>query len=715
MKRLSSIILALFVIAGFSYAAEDQRVDINNFETDLDITITGGTILYSLVDDPSFDDVPAHEGDYALYGEYDASLGAYTTTTINFPNAVDMTDMRELHFWIYFLDESVPHQSGNFTMRVMTQDGSELGSPSVSTSGEWHHIILPIDRISAESFSSFNQLRFIWNPGADNGATGKFYIDEIYGVRPGNTPGVREELVYGLNAVDPDTGYPEGWTIREADAVDLMIGDAIVEPSEGSDYMESLMPGGWVRPLETIQAMEDFDEWENVVEVLVDVRMSEDFAGTWHNFQLVFESSSGGTVTHGIRSVSNKDDWRTVAWDLDMTPHLASLNDPNGWMRLSFITQMDAAASGSVYIDNLRYGVATTYVIGERTISASSYQGGETFDVELTISAEGDVQDYAVIENTPEGWEVSEISDSGSFADGAINWAVNLGSGSKSVSYKITAPASGDESVSFSGTVGGIATRGMDSIFYVFPALWEARVECPFAANDVVLDGVINADEYAGAKSYYFDHDTSDGNEAPGVHISGNEYPAEEQNVTFYVQHDNEFIYVACDVTDSNLAFNENEEQAWNTDSIEVFLDGNLSRVTDREDGPLGIQCTVVGDGHQIGGDNVPTPVEASGFFYSEDGSVWNYGARVRDDQSGYVVEYQFFKETALAPVDRDVLGFEILMNDSELGAGARTGKWGFHSTKEDGTVIEAHQDETGWALMELLPNDSPVSEWGLY
>lgn len=709
------LMIASLIAVGATYAAEDRRVDINNFESDIDITITGGTIVYSLVDDPEFDDVPRHEGINALFGEYDTNAGAWTQTTINFPNAVDMTGMRELHFWIYFLNDSTPHQSGNFTMRVMTQNGNELGSPSVATAGEWHHIVLPIDRVSAETFSAFNQLRIIWNPGANNGATGKFYIDDVYGLRPGNTPGVREELVYGFNQVDADTGYPQGWTVRAVDAVDLLMGDAIVEPSEGSDYMESVMPGNWKRPVESINSKPDFDQWEKVVDMSVDVRMSADFAGTWHNFQLVLESSSGGYVAYGIRGVTNKDNWRTLAWDVNINPHLAALQDPNGWIRLSFITQMDAAASGSVYIDNLRFGLATTFVLGERSISSSSFQGGETFGVNLTVTAEGDAQDYEIIENTPAGWTVSDISDGGSFSSGTVTWSVNLGSGSKTVSYKVSAPANANQSAAFSGTVGGIKTIGANSIFYVYPALWDARVETPYKNNTVQLDGIINDDEYAGAKSYYFDHDTSDGNVAPGVHIFGNEYPAAEQNVTFYVFHDSESIYVACDVTDSNLAYFENPDQAWNTDSIEVFLDGNLSRTTDREDGPFGIQCTVVGDGHQIGGNNVPTVVEGNGFFYSENGSVWNYGARERNDGTGYVVEYQFAKDSVLSPRDRDVLGFEILMNDSEVGAGERTGKWGFHTTKGDGTIVEAHQDESAWALMQLLPNESPVSDWGLY
>ncbi|MBI1390511.1 MAG: hypothetical protein GC154_18905 [bacterium] len=717
MKSLFWSCLAFALAAGVSVAAVDKRVDINNFESDsdFDITVTGATILYSLVDDPQIDDVPRHEGEYALYGEYDVSSGAYTQTSITFPAAVDLRGMRELHFWIYFLKGSVMHQSGDYRMRVLTQNGNELGEPHLTTAGEWHHVVLPIDRVNSEELSAFNRLNIIWMVGANNAATGKFYIDEIYGLRPGNTPGVKETLIYGFNKPDSQTGYPQGWTIRAADAVDLMMGDAIVAPSEGADYLESVMPGGWKRPIETIAAKNDFDQWDKVIDIAVDLRMSADFSGTWHNFQLVLESSSGGYRQYSIRNGNIKDSWRTVAWDVDMAPHLGSFSDPAGWFKLSFITQAADGVTGSVYIDNLRVGIATTYVLGERRISGTAYQGGETFDVQLDVSAEGDAQNYQIIENTPAGWTVSQISDGGVFSNGAIEWNINLGSGTKTVSYKITAPQNANSTVDFSGTVGGIATRGMDSIFYVYPKLWELRVECPFARNTVKLDGLIDQAEYANAKTYSFNHDTTDGNQAPGVHIFGNEYPASQQSVTFHVFHDEEAIYVACDITDSNLAFNENATQAWNDDSVEVFLDGNLSRTTDREDGPLGIQCTVVGDGHLIGGNNVPAIKTGTGYMYSDNGSVWNFGARVKADGSGYVVEYQLIKALMLSPVDRDIAGFEILMNDAELGAGQRTGKWGFYSTKDDGTIIEAHQDESAWALIQLLPNDSPVGGWAIY
>jgi hypothetical protein len=276
--------------------------------------------------------------------------------------------------------------------------------------------------------------------------------------------------------------------------------------------------------------------------------------------------------------------------------------------------------------------------------------------------------------------------------DGTINWTVNLGTGTKTVTYQVTAPASPSESATFGGTIGGIEIKGTDSLFYIYPKLWDTRIEAPSLNNTVTLDGLIDAAEYAGANEYYFDHDTSDGNEAPGVHISGTEYTAAESNMTFHIFHDATYLYIACDVTDSNMAFNEDAERAWHNDSVEIFMDGNLGRTTDREDGPYGFQLTIVGDGHLVGGNDRPTAVEGDGFYSSTDGSYWNYGARVKEDGTGYVVEYKIDKTKTLLPVDRTIAGFEILMNGSEQGAGERTYKWGYYSSREDGTIFEAHQ-----------------------
>ena len=491
------------------------------------------------------------------------------------------------------------------------------------------------------------------------------------------------------------------------------MGDAAVEPSEGADYLECVLPGGWKRPFETINSLKDFDQWNRVIDITVDARMSEDFT-PWFALFLVIESSAGGYQQLQYRdTASSKTSWKTVCWDVDMTQYASVFNDPNGWLRLSFIAQAGEPATGSLYLDNLRVGIPTTYVAGVRSFSNNTFTGGESFDVQLALTADGDAQDYEIVETVPAGWTASAISDGGTVANGKITWNKNF-TGAKNLTYKVTAPAKPSTDGSFAGTVGGLKVQGAAKISYIYPKLMELVVEAKFLNNTVTLDGLIGTAEYAGANSYTFGHDNTIGNSAPGVHISGTSYPDTKEFVKFYVQHDAKFIYVACDVTDPNLTFAETAN-AWESDSVEVYLDGNLSRSTPKDANAYGPQMTVVGDGSMVGGQGVPAIVKGTGFNSSTDGAYWNFGARAKADGSGYVVEYKLDKSKMLLPLDRALVGFDILMNSSEKGAGARTGKWGWYSSKQDGSVFEDYDDESGWGLMKLLPGSTAVSDWSVF
>ena len=718
MKRILLFGLALLV-CGFAYAATDTRVDVTGFESDTDqgITISGTTIVDSGVYDPSGDKVPKHEGTYALYGEYDTTgiSGNYNYTTISFPNPVDMTGMRELHFWIYFLPESKADQNGNYQLRVIGPGGLILGEPVIKETGKWIEIVLPINRWSSEnSLSSFGTLQVIWLEGANNDAAGKFYIDEIYGFRKANTPAVKDVLVYGFDEKNAADNYPKGWTVRtDAVADGLKLGEGEVDPSEGTNYLVSVMPGGWKRPLETINSLKDFDQWDRVIDITADVQMSSDFNGGWHNFLLVIDSSAGGYKQYDIRAINTGATWQTVCWDVDMSPYLAAIKDPNGWLKISFVTQTGDTVTGSVYIDNLRVGLPTTYVGGTRSLSNNTTKGGDSFDVKLAFSADGDALSREIIETLPAGWTASAISDGGVAANGKITWNLSF-TGEKSVTYKVTAPATLTADGTFDGTVAGLKILGASKISYLYPKLFELAVEAKYLSNSVTLDGVINAAEYAGANSYTFGHDNTKDNTAPGVHISGTSYPDNKEFVKFYVQHDANFIYVACDVTDPNLSFATSATEAWKDDSLELYLDGNLSRSNPYDASAYGPQMTVVGDGSFIGGQGVPTIVKGTGFSSSTDGAYWNFGARAKADGSGYAVEYKLDKTKMLLPLNRDYVGFDIMVNSSEKGATDRTGKWAWYASKIDGSVYEPWNDESGWGLMKLLPGTA-VSDWSVF
>ncbi|MDX9754179.1 MAG: sugar-binding protein [bacterium] len=722
MNRIILVLGLAMLTFGLSFAAVDQRVDICNFEADEDlgIQITGSTIVESGVFSPADDGIPLHEGEFGLYGWFDSSQGEWTQTTLTFPTAIDLTGMRELHFWIYFFSDAKMHRDGNFRFRVYGPHNNLFGIPQVSQAGVWTEIVLPIDRAASDSeLTSVNQLRFVWNPG-DNATEGRFYIDEIYGFHPGDTPAVQDVMIYGFNQADPATGYPVGWQAR-SDSVGLMMGDAFVQPSEGSDYMESIMPGGWKRPMETINAARDFDQWDRVLDVTVDARISEDNSQSWHDFLLVLESSSGGYYQYEIKGVMNKDSWRRVTWDVDITPHLGSIADPNGWFRLSFITQTGEPAVGSVFIDNLRVGIATDYVGGSRVVDARYFQAGDAIPVTLNLEAEGTVKDYTVSETLPTGWSASEISDGGQFANGKITWTVSMGNGQtqKSLTYTATAPDNATVDAAWSGSIGGQNLRGKSTLFFLSDSLWENRILAPFTPTaPVVMDGKISAGEYENAYVENVFMEGSTDKTPPGVYIDGTAYTKEQSNFTIHILHDSEAIYVAVDVVDNNLAFDEVATETWNNDCTELFLDGNLSRnPKPKENGPYGFQASVVGSGRLAGGNNAPTAiVESAEYGYSTDGQYWNFATRVKDDDSGWVIEYKIDKSKVLNPLDSNLVGFDLKMDLSEVGAGTRVSNWGYWFTNSAGVVADGYwDDETGWALMELQEGDSSINTWNLF
>ena len=86
---------------------------------------------------------------------------------------------------------------------------------------------------------------------------------------------------------------------------------------------------------------------------------------------------------------------------------------------------------------------------------------------------------------------------------------------------------------------------------------------------------------------------------------------------------------------------------------------------------------------------------------YMEDGRdgetlpiYWAVGANVKDDGSGFVVEYRIVKETILDPADRTQIGFDVMMNSSDsANPTVRTGKWGWHY-HSNGAVFEPYNNE---------------------
>lgn len=721
MRRIVMMVMATALCS--SAAMAQETMPIAGFEPDeasWGWSFSGGKVTMSLADDPGFDDVPSLEGDNALYVEYAAgAAGVWSNSTLSFEGFEgDLTGMRELHISFYFLPESEANPDGSFDMRFTIPNGLGLGTHSVPTAGEWHELVLPIDVYTSENLlDNVNQLQIVFMPGED--VDGRLYIDNIFAARPANAPSARYEMLYGFNETNADDGMPAGWENDAGDAPEL--GGSVVEPSEGSDYMQIPLIQGYTVNARTINAGSDFDEWEQVIAVVCDARMSEDFGGTWQNLQMQFWSSGGGAQTTPIRHVGSvQDEWRTVAWNLDVGPHLETIQN-GGDFDLVFVTNNAPDAGGYLYIDNLRLALSASFTSVTRSLTPDQYEGGETFDVTLTVNNSEAGKEVTIEEMLPEGFGASSISDGGTEDGGVITWNLTLDEGETTLTYQATAPAQPESQGMWSGTVDGAEIRGENTAFFISPELLDTMVTVPRLSNEVTLDGHLGEDEYAGANTYSFHHDTATGNVAPGVHISGNEYPADEENVTFHVFHDETNIYVGFDVTDPSLNF-EASDNAWQADSIELYFDGNLSRSSVKESNHLGPQLTVVGDGNRATSNLADIPVEPLNGGHmseegkdSEDGPVyWGFGAAPKEDGSGYYVEYRVDKAMILEPDNRERLGFDVLMNSSEEGTDGRTSKWGWHSTGPNGVVSEFWDDETGWGLM-TLEGQTPVRNWHLY
>ena len=361
-----------------------------------------------------------------------------------------------------------------------------------------------------------------------------------------------------------------------------------------------------------------------------------------------------------------------------------------------------------------------------REIPVSYYDSSENGVIEniiLNAVSSGDSPTNGVIkEIIPESVTPTNISvTNGEFSitDDLIEWTLSDLNGSAQMSYDVEyMAASGFEKVCllFDGT-------SVDSSGDEIPIAGDYEIQpiifsVPFVENaNITLDGLISDGEYDQAYTEMFDNYVPDPannpfGEPPGVHLTGNTNPPEVQHTVLYLLHDQDFIYIASDVLDPNIIVDQST--GWNNDSAVLYLDGNFSRLTRKEADQYGFGIGVIVDGHGYYGDgSVPnggTPIEGDGFYYTTNGVYMNYGARIKDDMSGYVVEFIVDKSVALDPPDRNIIGFDFKMIDPSDGF------YAYWHMNAYGVITDAYKnDETGWAVIELMQLDTPIGNWPLY
>ncbi len=728
-KRFAMCVLfvSLIVSQGF---AQTENVFVDSFELS-DVAMAGGSVTFSMIDEVAAENVPEIDSPWAVYVEYDCtSSNSWSQANITLPESHDLTGVTELRFSMYFLDDSATDGNGHVPMRIHLPPDDCLSFDYI-TPGEWYEVVMPIDPYrSSNEMADFNRINMVISAGTIG--TGRFYLDNIYAVRPLNPIELEIIPVYGLNETNPGDDAPLGW-MKDQAALPPVLGADFVTPSEGDNCMLISITQGNMRSAKTINTKEDVD-WSRVRAIYFDACVTSDFS-TWCVIRPYLVSTSGGTsVPVEFRGISgNQANWRPLGFSLDLGPHMNSIIE-GGDFAIGFHhdqgSDANTADGQNLLIDNIRFGLVSSFCLAVRSFSddATIYQGDSaTLGIELSLTMKGETDTVTVLETLPEGWSASDISNGGTVADGVISWEVEVASDAAvNLTYNAVSPSEITLAPVWSGTVDGESIFGVNTPLYFSQYVKDTMVEAPFLSNTVTLDGIISDGEYQDANVYSFNHDTSDGNTAPGVHISGVEYPADEENVSFYVFHDTDYLYVSLDVTDPNLSFEYPDASFWNADSTELYFDGNLSRSASIESNNLGCQLTVVGDGRIAASNNkyFPEMLDApGGGKYMENGRdgedliiYWAVGAKVKDDNSGFVVEYRVIKDAILDPASRTQIGFDIMMNSSDAdNPGVRTGKWGWHSSEANGNVFEPYNNESGWTILNLLDGGTAVQDWSLF
>ncbi|MGC9328767.1 MAG: sugar-binding protein, partial [Candidatus Hinthialibacter sp.] len=341
--------------------------------------------------------------------------------------------------------------------------------------------------------------------------------------------------------------------------------------------------------------------------------------------------------------------------------------------------------------------------------------GGAVAANKVTVhAAAGKTSSEMLVEQAPEGFVVQNVhvgNGAASIDGNTIEWTLDHLSGTAVMTYDLIVPEeAGDAIAEFEGSFAGLPIAGDKAMHPIVFSI-------PFIDFSTVLDGVLGEGEYEGAYTDIFDHADRT---PPGVHWTpeGGETPRDQENAAFYIFHNNNFIFAAVDVVDHMGLDFESGAEIWENDSIELYLDGNLSRSNPKEGGPYGFQATVLGGGGASAGDDPPAMIPLPyGGGASTDGLYWNAAARAKENLDGYIVEYAIDKNAVLDPPGRTVIGFDILVNSAE-NTGYRTGKWGYWNTSLGAaeTDKEYWDDEQGWAIVELEdPRTTRLTDWPLY
>ena len=179
----------------------------------------------------------------------------------------------------------------------------------------------------------------------------------------------------------------------------------------------------------------------------------------------------------------------------------------------------------------------------------------------------------------------------------------------------------------------------------------------PKATTAPSIDGVVNADEYAGAQPAVVDRHTGVYNIPSG----DDTWEEGDSSFTYWVTHDDDAVYVGVEVIDDEI-FTDTAEagsedgQTWVDDSIEIFFDADDSNDAGRGAEEFEGQYVLTANGAWR--DN-----EANNPLFGEND---DWFAVTTETDTGYSMEFKVNKSALLDPEDGDTIGWNVALNDDD-------------------------------------------------
>ena len=179
----------------------------------------------------------------------------------------------------------------------------------------------------------------------------------------------------------------------------------------------------------------------------------------------------------------------------------------------------------------------------------------------------------------------------------------------------------------------------------------------PKASAAPTIDGIVHAEEYAGAQEIRIDG-TSGNYELDGL---SDGFTKSDHSYRAWAVHTADAVYVAVVVADDIVTTDSAEAlsqdgSTWEDDSVEIFFDADRSLDLGRGSQNFEGQYVITANG-AVRDNEANNPTFGDGAdWYAVQSAVFG----------GYAVEFKVKKSALLAPADGTVLGFNVAINDDD-------------------------------------------------